>query len=451
MKISTRLSITSFAISSTVFIAFGVTVYLFSSFHQKQDFQGRLRERIVITEKVFLEKESFGQLEFEKITNEFLHTLPEETVEVLLLKQGGTHVFKYQYPKDVQSKMLKLDTWDFAYSNRQGACRKFMVNGGNYLVVVTAVDTVGLQNLSFLKKIIFLLVLIGVPLIFIGNFIITKRALLPISKKIDKANTISASNLHQRLNVHNPDDELGKMAIAFNGILDRLESAFESQKSFIRNASHEIRSPLTAIMGEAEIVISKSRTNEEYFQSMKTILTEADILNATVNNLLQLSKVSANEENIQYEIIHFDLFLMEVKESFNFFNPQNKIKLNINKQEKKEGAFTISGNKNLLKTAIINLFDNACKFSSNQQVSVLLSRDNEHLILTIKDKGIGIFDKDLENILTPFYRGNNAIKIKGSGIGLSLSSKIILLHQGVLKIQSKIGIGTEVIVELPFN
>ncbi|MFT6747999.1 MAG: two-component system sensor histidine kinase ArlS, partial [Glaciecola sp.] len=207
----------------------------------------------------------------------------------------------------------------------------------------------------------------------------------------------------------------------------------------------------TAIMGEAEIVISKSRTNEEYFQSMKTILTEADILNATVNNLLQLSKVSANEENIQYEIIHFDLFLMEVKESFNFFNPQNKIKLNINKQEKKEGAFTISGNKNLLKTAIINLFDNACKFSSNQQVSVLLSRDNEHLILTIKDKGIGIFDKDLENILTPFYRGNNAIKIKGSGIGLSLSSKIILLHQGVLKIQSKIGIGTEVIVELPFN
>jgi signal transduction histidine kinase len=273
-----------------------------------------------------------------------------------------------------------------------------------------------------------------------------RRALLPISKKINKANTIGATNLHQRLNVHNPNDELGEMAIAFNMLLNRLESSFEAQKAFIRNASHEIRNPLTAIMGEAEITNSKIRSTEEYQKSISTILSEAETLNSTVNNLLLLSKVAANEENINYHPITFNDLLIEIKGSFDFLNPKNHIILNID-----NGGinYSISGNENLLKTAIINLFDNACKFSSNKEVLVDLKRDKNWLLLIIKDNGIGIEKKDIEEILTPFYRGNNALKIKGSGIGLSLSSKIVNLHQGILKIQSQIGSGTEIQVFFP--
>jgi signal transduction histidine kinase len=109
------------------------------------------------------------------------------------------------------------------------------------------------------------------------------------------------------------------------------------------------------------------------------------------------------------------------------------------------------GNKNLLKTAIINLYDNACKFSTNQIVSVSLTYDEFRLKLIIKDDGIGILAKDIHKIIAPFYRGNNAIKIKGSGIGLTLSSRIIQLHKGTLKIQSEVNLGTEVHIELPLQ
>jgi signal transduction histidine kinase len=446
MKISTRLAIIFSIIASIIFIIFGLTIYLFESNYRQQSFQERLKERVVITEKIFLEKESFSSNDFKKITNQFLHTLPEETEEVIQIDTNVEPVFKYNYPKEVKSKFLKNSIFEFEDSDTQGESGIFNVKGKDYLIIVTAVDHFGLESLSFLKNIIIILVLLGIPLISFGSFIIARRALLPISKKIDKANSISATNLHQRLNVHNPNDEIGSMAIAFNKLLDRLEASFEAQKAFIRNASHEIRNPLTAIMGEAEVINSRVRTTEEYQKSLTTILFEAETLNLTVNNLLQLSKVNANEENINYQNLEFYNFLIEIKESFDFLNPKNKVLLSIENDSK---VFSISGNKNLLKTAMLNLFDNACKFSSNNKVEVILEKDKNWLLLTIKDLGIGIEKNDIEKVVTPFYRGNNVINVKGSGIGLSLTSKIINLHEGVLEIKSEIGIGTEVRVILP--
>lgn len=446
MKISTRLAITFSIISSVIFIAFGLTVYVLESNYRQQSFQERLKERVIITEKIFLEKESFSPIDFEKITNQFLHTLPEETKEVIRIKKNVEPVFKYKYPKEVKSDLSRNNTLEFEYSEIQGESRIFNIKGKEYIIIVSAVDHVGLKNLSFLKNIIIILALLSVPLISIGSFIIARRALLPISKKIDKANTITATNLHQRLNVHNPNDEIGNMAIAFNKLLDRLEASFEAQKAFIRNASHEIRNPLTAIMGEAEVINSRVRTTEEYQKSISTILSEAETLSSTVNNLLQLSKVDANEESINYQSLKFNDLLIEIKEGFDFLNPNNQIQLNV---ESDSTNFLISGNKNLLKTAILNLFDNACKFSSNDIVEVSLKTDKNWLVLILKDKGIGIEKSDLEKVLTPFYRGKNVINVKGSGIGLSLTSKIINLHNGAIEINSKMAVGTQAKLTLP--
>ncbi len=450
MKIKTRLSLTLSIIASAFFLAFGITVYWLSSNHQKHEFQIRLEERVNITEKIFLEKDSFSPAELKKITNQFLHSLPEETEEVVEINPNKEPSFKYNYPKEVLGKLLSLRNLYFEVDNLQGVSKKFRIKGATYLVIVTALDKVALQNLVFLRNIILLLTLFSIPLIFVGSFAITKRMLLPISKKIEKANTISASNIHQRLKVYNPNDELGKLAIAFNNLLNRLEASFESQKAFIRSASHEIRNPVTAIMGEAEITMSKSRTAEEYKRSLSTILIEAEALNSSVNNLLELSKVNAYDGNIEFEKIPFATLLNEIKESFDFINPTNKIKLIIPTQIGNK-LISVMGNKNLLKTAIINLYDNACKFSTNQIVSVSLTYDEFRLKLIIKDDGIGILAKDIHKIIAPFYRGNNAIKIKGSGIGLTLSSRIIQLHKGTLKIQSEVNLGTEVHIELPLQ
>lgn len=448
MKISTRLSITSSLIASSIFLIFGITIYLFSSEYRKVDFQERLIKRVEITEKLFLEKESFTALELEKISDQFLHTLPSETEEVVEIIKTRKVQFEHEYPVDVESFLANDEHVLFEANKRQGASRFFHVSGKDYLIVVTATDVVGLQNLSFLKNVILLLILIGIPLIFIGSFFITHRALLPLSKTIAKANTISASNLNQRLTVLNPNDEIGQLGIAFNKLLDRLEEAFETQKSFIRNASHEIKNPLTAIMGEADLALSKSRTNEEYLASMNTILIESEVLNSTVSNLLQLSKVSVNEEQISFEKIDVDVFIKALIESYGFVNPENKVVLEGFVESGNESNL-ISGNKSLLKTALVNLIDNACKFSENKQVDMSVRKVGNDIIVSVRDKGIGIRQEDISKVVLPFYRGDNTVQIKGSGIGLALSKKIIDLHYGSLIVESELNKGTVVIVKIP--
>ena len=445
MKISSRLSFTFSIIASIIFIGSGIIVFFFSAYFQEQDFQERLKGRVEITEKIFLEQENFTPKEFEKIKEQFLHTLPKETEEVTDISNNKTPVFKYKYPDEVKDKIIKNEVLDFSDSDIQGRSKVFHVKGQDYLIIVTAVDEVGIHYLSYLRIIIWVLFAVGIPLLFIGSFVISNQALMPLSKKIEQANTIGALNLHQRLEVYNANDEIGKLAIAFNKLLNRLEESFESQKSFIRNASHEIRNPLTAIMGEAEIAISKSRSTEEYIKSLTIVLNEAETLNSTVTNLLQLSKVTTEEGNVKHTKIDLVAFMDSLIQSYNFVNTDNNL---INNSLKLEPLF-ISGNSNLLKTALLNLVDNACKFSSNQKVEVNLERKDKYIKLIVKDLGIGIAEKEIKKILTPFYRGKNALSIKGSGIGLSLSSKIIDLHHGSISIHSELNKGTIVTVSIP--
>ena len=265
---------------------------------------------------------------------------------------------------------------------------------------------------------------------------------------IQKANKISASSLHLRLSVRNENDELGELAVSFNKLLDRLEAAFEAQKSFISNASHELRNPLTAILGEAELATSKSRTNEEYVGSLTTILNEAEILNSTITNLLQLSKISVNDVGLNYEQVGLSQFLRSIKNSYDFINPRNQLVFEHTNEVEYEKVLC---NQNLLNTAITNIWDNASKFSSNDIVEIKLIKEKEYLILTVQDRGIGIDHSDLNKITTPFYRGKNVINIKGSGIGLSLSLKIMELHKGQLVISSELNKGTLITLYLPIH
>lgn len=433
-------------IASTIFVVFGISIYVFSSLHRKNDFRERLRKRVVVTEKMFLEKETFSPEEFEKITNQFLHTLPHETEEVVEIINGKSLTFSYSYPDWVRDQLLVENVFEFEQFPLAGLGRRFEVHGKSYLIIVTAIDQDGHQNLSFLKYRIIFLILIGIPVIFLSSFIMTTRALSRLSKKLDHVRAITANNLDQRLNVKNAKDEIGKLGVSFNKLLDRLEASFEAQKSFISNASHEIKNPLTAILGEAEIAISKTRTTEEYVEALQKILIEAEGMNLTVNNLLQLSKVTASEGQLNLEVFDFRPFLHQIRESFDFMNPENQINLQLPPGSE---PYFISGSKSLLKSAILNVFDNACKFSGNQPVQVTLGRGKGQVILEIQDAGIGIAEKDLKNVTDPFFRGSNAMKINGSGIGLALSAKIVELHEGRLEVTSEIRKGTLVLFNFP--
>jgi signal transduction histidine kinase len=227
-------------------------------------------------------------------------------------------------------------------------------------------------------------------------------------------------------------------------LLNRLETAFAIQNNFISNASHEFSTPLTAIMGEAEVMLMKDRTIHEYKYSLNNILEQSERLNEITKTLLFLAETGYSTKIIDTEIIRSDELVWEAKNIVNKLNPHNHIQVDMSLLPENPMKLKIRGNKSLLIVAITNILTNACKYSNNNNVIISLASSDEHVFIIVKDYGIGIPDSEIPFIYDPFFRASNTHKFEGYGIGLPLCRNIIKLHKGSLNINSKVGIGTTV-------
>ena len=449
MRIRDKLTL-SFSITvSLILLVFSFTVHFFSSQYRKNEFYNRLKQRVDITEKMFLERENFNADDFKRIEDQFLKRLPEETEEVIPLTENFRNQLKQKYPAQFLDELIDKEVAYFEINERQGSGRIFHLTDGDFIVILTAVDQVGIRMMSYLITIIVLSLAGSILSIIVISYYYSGKVLNPISKKIQKANAISVRNLHERLMVYDPEDEIGELAIAFNKMLDRLTTAFEAQKSFIDNASHEMRNPLTAILGEAEVALEKERTNEEYRDSLKSIALEADRLNNLVNNLLQLATISYRDVSFKRELIDVKQLLTETKNKVDFSFPENKVRLKFEDFFNKRTVF-VNGNSHLLQTALLNIIDNANKFSFFNPVDVNIDYViNGKISIAVRDSGVGIPQEDIPKVTQPFHRAANVRNIQGTGIGIPLSVKIIELHKGSFEIYSELNKGTEAKIILP--
>lgn len=446
MKIRHKLSFSFSLVATLILLMLGCVVYFFSSQYRKNEFNNRLKQRIDVTEKMFLEKANFSAGEFKLIQDQFLNKLPEETEEVLPLTSDFKEKLMQSYTDEFLQNLIERKEAFFQGSNIQGGGKIFHVNGQDYLVLLTAVDVIGMRMMDHLLSVIVVALALCMVIMIGVSYLMANYILNPISQKIKAANSISAQNLQERIEVHDKDDELDQLGMAYNNLLDRVEQAFETQRQFIDNASHEIRNPLTAIMGESEVALEKERTKEEYIDSLKSVATEADRLNTLVNNLLKLSNISYKQVSFSRELIDLKDILKTTAEKFTFLNPDNQIRLHF---EHTSTCLT-EGNYHLLETAFLNLFDNASKFSFNQEVKVTLQcHANGLSTISILDRGVGIPPEDIPKITQPFHRAENVRKIQGVGIGIPLTLKIIELHNGTLEFESRLNEGTAVRVNLP--
>ena len=427
---------------------FSCTVYFFTAKYRKSEFNNRIKQRIEITEKIFLEKTNSPD-DFIKIQEQFLNKLPEETEEVVQLLPDFRNSLKVKYPEEFLQDLVATKEAFFEDGEKQGGGKIFHVNDGDYLVLLTAVDYVGIRMIDHLITVIVIVMATCIVAIILLSHYTSGTLINPILSKIHQANSISANNLHERLDVLNPSDEIGELAVAFNSLLDRVEHAFYTQKLFIDNASHEIRNPLTAIMGQAEFALEKSRSADEYIESLKSVSHEAERLNVLVNDLLQLAGITHKDVTFHKELISVYDLLIGAKDKLDAQYPDNKVDLESLEKERSRELY-IEGNKHLLTTAIFNLMDNASKYSSFKPVKVLMeTRPEGNIEVSIHDNGIGIPENDLKNITQPFHRASNVRQIQGTGIGIPLTLKIIELHGGRLKVNSRLRAGTIATVSLP--
>jgi signal transduction histidine kinase len=271
----------------------------------------------------------------------------------------------------------------------------------------------------------------------------------PITGLRQKAERISATDLHIRIEEGKRTDELSQLARAFNGMLDRIESAFKSQKQFVAHASHELRTPLTTIAGRLDVALMHSRSEEEYKTVMAEALDSTRQLNRLLTNLLLLSQTESELlKPLRIDDVLFSA-LRDIKKRY----ASRKIEIQIRITPDKENLLSIMGNDGLLKLAVLNVLENALKFSDAESlVTVYLEAyKKKWIILSIIDKGIGISPEDLPMIYQPFFRSNPSPEIPGNGIGLTLVKSIMDRHGGEVIIESIQGKGTTVRLSFPIQ
>lgn len=292
-----------------------------------------------------------------------------------------------------------------------------------------------------------LLFLVSMLIIYIRGSYLTRKAFRVIDEMIVKAGNISSQNLNLRLNVKDSTDELVEFALTFNGMMDRIEQAYEKQKQFVSDASHELRTPIAVIQGYARMLERWGKDDREILQeSIDAINKESQNMQDLVNQLLFIAR---NDK---------DTLVME-KSKFNMSELVQELIRETKMLETKHlvgGSVTsgviIDGDRDQIKQALRIFVDNAIKYTPpDGSVTIALYVENGKAITVIRDTGIGIPEKALPSIFDRFYRVDTARDHDkgGYGLGLSIARIIILRHGGRIKVASKVNSGTKFSIYLP--
>ena len=454
MKIRTKLTWQNTGVTAAVFLLCMCLIYLLSEQARSRTFFHDLKSEALTKAHLYLQNQVDAQtmqsiyLNNRKFINE---------VEVAVY----TTDFRMLYHDAIQSDIIKEDRnmindilrrkeIEFYIGRYQGIGMLYPFGGKEYIVTAAAYDGYGYDNLYELQQTLLILFVVGLTLLFLAGYFLARASLKPIRDIVKEAESITAQHIHKRLPVKNEKDELGELSTTFNALLERLEISFNSQKMFVSNVSHEMRTPLAALMAELDLALQKERSGEQYRQAMQNVLQDARRMNKLIDGLLNLAKADYQKEQIKMQEIRLDELLLDVREFILRAHPEYHIDLLFEQEEADDDRLiTVMGNLYLLNIAFSNLIENNCKYSDNKSSFIQISYWDKHTVIRLSDSGIGMSDTDKAHLFTLFYRGAQESVTEGHGIGMALSQKIIHLHQGTIAVHSEEGKGTTFVVELP--
>lgn len=453
MSIRNKLILLFVSIVALILTGTSVAVYFFSAYNREEEYYKRLENKARITAKLLIEVDEVTPEVLKRIEKDNPTSLPNEEIKIY----DGRNNVLYTSDKEEFLKISSstLDQVRVKHSVRfrqdQFECLAFLYADrfGEFVVVAGAIDQYGNQKLANLRTILLVVAGIAILIILVSGYFYVSKALQPIAKVIHEVDDISATSLHRRLEEGDSHDEFSKLARTFNQMLARLEQAFATQKTFISNASHELRNPMTAILGQIDVSLLNTRSAEEYQNVLRSIREDISNLITVSNRLLLLAQASAEDVEKRFTLVRLDQLLWDAKEELVKTHPDYQIEIDMESSVDDEGKLEVQGDEQLLKGAIINILDNGCKYSPDHRVWVRIGSSGKRTILNFRDMGIGISPEDLPYLFEPFYRGKNAQTFKGNGIGLSLAYRVIKSHLGDIDVETTVNKGTRIVVSLP--
>ncbi|KDN54438.1 sensor histidine kinase [Flavobacterium seoulense] len=446
MQIRKKITITYIALSC--FSTSLLCIVIFSLFKQNNEyyFIKRLQDRAKVASSAYSHKNNEKKDYYKKLKQGGLEELFEE--KDFILKVNDQNTFEQnkelQLPPTFYSNVLKKGSGWIEEDYRYHYGQIFNETGEKYIVIVTAKDLRGSTSMIYILQI---LIFGGIGFIIVAYFFgqfLARRIIDPIALITKEVHRISASNLHNRLADTDGKDEISDLTKTFNDMLDRLETSFEIQANFTNNASHELKTPITTIIAETEIMLLKDREKSEYIHSLENINNQASKLGNLTESLLKLTQTGYDGRKQVLDFARMDEMLLEAKATIDTLFPDNRVNIKFKSIPEDESLLTIPCNRPLLELALNNIISNAVKYSNNDEVFVTLSVDQSKIKVDITDIGIGIPPEDIPFLYEPFFRGKIASKYNGYGLGLPLAMKIIRMHNGELQIQSETGKGTVV-------
>ncbi|MCL4417114.1 MAG: ATP-binding protein [Actinobacteria bacterium] len=313
------------------------------------------------------------------------------------------------------------------------------------ILVAHPIDAIQKSLNSLLNTLGIVFLLLILPTI-LGGRLLAGKIMRPISNISNRMEKISSEHLDERIDNPKTEDEIEKLTTTFNNLLGRMQEAFHRERQFIGDVAHELKTPVATLRSEIELVLSKKRTEHEYKRALEETLVDANRLSTIIKNILDLAWLEAENAQLGERYFNLSNVVNEIREIALKLGSQKQIKL----QEKIEANLEITGDEDKISRAILNIVDNAIKYTPNKGlVSIALYKRNKRAILEIKDTGAGISEKELPHVFERFYRGSKTTKTLGSGLGLAIAQGIIQAHKGLIKIVSKVGKGTSVIISLP--
>jgi signal transduction histidine kinase len=454
MNIKTRLTLLFTMLVGSIMALFCLSIYYFYDQYREKQFYSFLNERGQTIAQLVEASNGISKADIAKIEKENNTVLLDEEITIYngadsVIFSSGSYDFGLTHQmiadarngKEIHTKHAKKEVIIIRHILQD--------HRRPWVVVAIANDHLGTNQLQRLREILVIGWLLSLVLVSVAGWQFSTDAIKPVSDIIAQVNNISAGNLHDKVTVGREKDELALLAQTFNLMLNRLEIAFVAQKNFVSHASHELRTPLALIMSEVEVTLMKARSGEYYEEALKGILDEVKEMNELVNRLLELARTEEHAFRVTFSKIRIDEVLWQAQAFVQQKNPGYQVHIHYDQIPDNEELLLRYGDESLLKTAFVNLMDNACKYSDNQSVEVFLEIHKDLIKISFKDVGIGIAASELPYVFDTFYRSATSMSKAGYGIGLALTKRIITMQGASIDVESKVGLGSTFILKFP--
>ena len=316
------------------------------------------------------------------------------------------------------------------------------------VILGSPADPYGLES-----RLLFTLVagsLVTLIIALLGGFWLADRAMRPVHTITQAARTIGETDLSRRLNMKGKD-ELGELATTFDGMLARLQAAFERQRQFVADASHELRTPLTIVNLETSRTLASPHKPEDYRQALAVIHSENEFMTSLVNDLLMLARMDAGQAVLEKLPVDLSDVVLETMERLAPLAARNTVQLEAGDLPEAH----MLGDRQLLVQMVSNLVDNGIKYAAgdDKKISIETGTTGETVWVRVSDNGPGISAQHLPHLFDRFYRidqsrtrgevdSTGKKSPTGSGLGLSIVQWIAQSHGGEVKVESQPGVGT---------